>query len=116
MRINQRLAILHTRAGRFAEAGICCRTLQSLYSEADYPDEATRYGELADRYEELTAKPAENLAEDDAPIVIEAPAPEAEAEETAVPEFSVEEAAPEPVAEVAEEPVASAAAPAWPQG
>ena len=32
------------------------------------------------------------LAEDDAPIVIEAPAPEAEAEETAVPEFSVEEA------------------------
>ena len=115
LRVNQRLAVLHTRAGRFTEAGICCRALQSLYSEADYPDEATRYGELAGRYEELTAKPAENVAEDDAPIVIEAPVAEAEAEETAVPEFSVEEAAPEPVAEVAEEPVASEAAPAWPK-
>ena len=115
LRVNQRLAILHTRAGRFTEAGICCRTLQGLYSEADYPDEATRYGELADRYEELTARPAVNAAEDDAPIIIEAPAPEPETEQTAVPEFSVEEAAPEPVAEVAEEPVASAAASAWPK-
>jgi tetratricopeptide (TPR) repeat protein len=114
LRVNQRLAILHTRAGRFAEAGICCRALQGLYSEADYPDEATRYGELADRYEELTAKPAVDVPEDDAPIIIEAPAPEAQAEETAVPEFSVEEAAPEPVADVAEEPVATAA-PAWPK-
>ena len=50
LRVNQRLAVLHTRAGRFTEAGICCRALQSLYSEADYPDEATRYGELAGRY------------------------------------------------------------------
>ena len=115
LRVNQRLAVLHTRAGRFTEAALCCRALQSLYSEADYPDEATRYGELADRYEELTAKPAENVAEDDAPIVIEAPALESEAEESAVPEFSVEEASPEPVAEVAEAPVASVAAPAWPK-
>jgi pilus assembly protein FimV len=114
LRVNQRLAVLHTRAGRFTEAGICCRALQSLYSEADYPDEATRYGELADRYEELTAKPALDAAEDDAPIVIEAPTPEAEAEDTAVPEFSVEEAAPEPVAEVTEEPVTTAT-PAWPK-
>ncbi|MGA8764313.1 MAG: tetratricopeptide repeat protein [Candidatus Sulfotelmatobacter sp.] len=51
-RLNQRLAALHTRAGRFAEAAVCCRTLQDVYSEAGYPDEATRYGELADRYEE----------------------------------------------------------------
>lgn len=115
LRVNQRLAILHTRAGRFTEAGLCCRTLQSLYSEADYPEEATRYGELADRYEELTATPAINASEDDAPIILEAPAPESEAEESAVPEFSVEEAAPEPVAEVAEAPVASAVAPAWPK-
>jgi len=115
LRVNQRLAVLHTRAGRFTEAALCCRALQSLYSEADYPDEATRYGELADRYEELTAKPAENVAEDDAPTVIEAPALESEAEESAVPEFSVEEASPEPVAEVAEAPVASVAAPAWPK-
>jgi pilus assembly protein FimV len=52
LRLNQRLAALHTRAARFAEAGICCRTLQNVYSEAGYPEEATRYGELADRYEQ----------------------------------------------------------------
>jgi len=51
LRLNQRLASLYTRSGRFAEAAVCCRALQSLYSKADYPDEATRYGELADRYE-----------------------------------------------------------------
>src|SRR5580698_9977065 len=52
LRLNQRLAALHTRAARFAEAGVCCRTLQSIYSEAGYPEEATRYGELASRYQE----------------------------------------------------------------
>jgi tetratricopeptide (TPR) repeat protein len=58
LRLNQRLAALHTRAARFAEAAVCCRTLQSVYSEAEYPDEATRYGELADRYEERSTVPA----------------------------------------------------------
>jgi tetratricopeptide (TPR) repeat protein len=52
LRLNQRLAALHTRAERFAEAGVCCRSLQELYSDAGYPEEATRYGELAERYEE----------------------------------------------------------------
>ncbi len=55
LRLNQRLAALHTRAARFAEAGVCCRTLQNIYSEAGYPEEATRYGELAGRYEERSA-------------------------------------------------------------
>jgi pilus assembly protein FimV len=54
-RLNQRLAALHTRASRFAEAGVCCRTLQSIYSEAGYPDEAAHYGDLAHRYEERAA-------------------------------------------------------------
>jgi pilus assembly protein FimV len=54
-RLNQRLAALHTRSSRFAEAGVCCRTLQTIYSDAGYPDEATRYGELAERYEERGA-------------------------------------------------------------
>ncbi len=58
LRLNQRLAALHTRAARFAEAGVCCRTLQNIYHEAGYPDEATRYGELADRYQERSAAPA----------------------------------------------------------
>ncbi len=57
LRLNQRLAALHTRAARFAEAGVCCRTLQSVYSEAGYPEEATRYGELAERYEQRSAGP-----------------------------------------------------------
>jgi len=57
LRLNQRLAALHTRAARFAEASVCCRTLQNIFSEAGYPEEATRYGELAGRYEERSAAP-----------------------------------------------------------
>ncbi len=52
LRVNQRLAALHTRAGRFTEAAVCCRTLESIYHDAGHPDEATRYGELAAKYEE----------------------------------------------------------------
>ena len=52
VRLNQRLAALHTRAGRFGEAAICCRALEKVYSDAGYADEAGRYGELAARYEE----------------------------------------------------------------
>jgi pilus assembly protein FimV len=62
LRLNQRLAALHTRAGRFAEAAVCCRTLQSLYSEAEFPEEASRYGELADRYEERAGTTAAPVA------------------------------------------------------
>jgi pilus assembly protein FimV len=51
-RLNQRLAALHTRFHRFAEAAVCCRTLESIYHDAGYPDEAMRYGELAERYEQ----------------------------------------------------------------
>jgi len=51
-RLNQRLAALHTRAGRFTEAAVSCRTLEGIYREAGYPDEAKRYGELAAKYEE----------------------------------------------------------------
>ncbi len=102
LRLNQRLAALHTRAERFAEAGVCCRTLQSVYSEAGYPEEATRYGELADRYElrstasstdsvlELPPTSEEEVAQEitvaDEPS---APWPAAQAEPTADAEFSV---------------------------
>ena len=123
LRLNQRLAALHTRAERFAEAALCCRTLQNLYSEADHPDEATRYGELAERYEERTTAPTFGQAEE-APIYLDAAAPEvAEPQAEEVAEFSVdetpaeaavvEEAAPEETA--AEAPVdAPEAAAAWP--
>jgi len=77
LRLNQRLAALHTRAGRFAEAGMCCRTLQSIYSEADHPEEATRYGELSERYEERASTAAASAVSDDAPIFLDAAAPAA---------------------------------------
>ena len=51
VRLNQRLAGLHTRFQRFTEAAVCCRTLEGVYRDAAYPEEAVRYGELAARYE-----------------------------------------------------------------
>jgi tetratricopeptide (TPR) repeat protein len=124
LRLNQRLAALHTRAERFAEAAVCCRTLQNLYSDAGYPDEATRYGELADRYDERSATPAVPVAQEEAPIEIHAPAaatspwpaaasePEAEVaavQGSAPAEFAVvDESAAEPVAEVPTEEAAPA--------
>ena len=119
LRINQRLATLHTRAGRFAEAAVCCRTLQNIYSEADHPEEATRYGELAERYEERTTAPPAAVAEDEAPIFIDAPAAKAEQPKPEVAEFSVDGAAteisePEPEAAEAEEPANANAAAPWP--
>jgi tetratricopeptide (TPR) repeat protein len=120
LRLNQRLAALHTRAGRFAEAALCCRTLQTVYSDADHPEEATRYGELAERYEERSSNPAPALSTEEAPIFLDAAAPEAaheEAQADAVPEFSIEEA-PVETAEIAtlEEEAAPAvhAASPWP--
>ncbi len=120
LRVNQRLAALHTRAGRFAEAAICCRTLQTVYSDAGYPDEATRYGELAERYEERTTAPAPTVGEDEAHIFLDA-APqvhEAElaAEQSSVPEFTVDETPADeiPAVHAEAEPQHTAAATPWP--
>ena len=117
LRINQRLAALHTRAGRFAEAALCCRTLQRIYSDADHPDEASRYAELSERYEERSstgihhAGPGEEEhifldASSSAPEAAEAEAAEPEAE---VAEFSIEKAP----TEIANEVPVEAASP-WP--
>jgi tetratricopeptide (TPR) repeat protein len=76
LRLNQRLSALHTRAARFAEASVCCRTLQSIYSEAGYPEEATRYGDLAARYEQRSSVP--EAAQDDSADVGESSAEEVE--------------------------------------
>ena len=100
LRLNQRLASLHTRAGRFAEAGVCCRTLQDVYSEAGYPEEATRYGELADRYQErsgvalLTDSVAEDVSteaqeEISAPEAASAPWPAAAPQPVEDAEFAI---------------------------
>ncbi len=99
LRLNQRLAALHTRAGRFAEAALCCRTLQRVYSEAEYPEEASRYGELAERYEERSSAPAPGLPTEEEHIFLDAPAPQGE---SAVEEFAVDESPTEEVAVVEE--------------
>ena len=100
LRLNQRLAALHTRASRFAEAALCCRTLQRVYSEADHPDEATRYGELAERYEERTSIRVPGVSGDEAPTSLDAALPisasnvsslQSDEAEIEVPEFSIEE-------------------------
>jgi tetratricopeptide (TPR) repeat protein len=113
LRINQRLAALHTRAGRFAEAAVCCRTLQTVYSEAEYPEEATRYSELAQRYEERTSTSAPAVSGQEEHIYLDAAAPAEAEEEFRVEETSTEELAVESEAAVEEE--APAAAP-WPTG
>jgi len=94
LRLNQRLAALHTRAGRFAEAALCCRTLQNVYSEAEHPDEATRYSELAERYEERTTAPAPRDSGEEAPIFLDATASQTSTAEPEVVEFAIEEEAP----------------------
>lgn len=112
LRLNQRLATLHTRSGRFAEAAVCCRTLQTLYSDAGYPEEATRYGELAERYEERSSTPAAPPAvAEEAPTYLDAPAA---VESHATPEFSLDVApAPAETEHVAPAKAKAAAAP-WP--
>jgi tetratricopeptide (TPR) repeat protein len=117
LRLNQRLAALHTRASRLAEAAVCCRNLESVYHDAGYPDEATRYGELASRYEERTGSvsrpqageliqhhPVETVAEPMIELPVE---PTAEF----VPELEVASAAPVQAAAVAPTPVAPPSAP-----
>jgi len=80
-RVNQKLAALHTRAGRFTEAAVCCRTLEGVYREAGCAEEADRYGHLASQYEDVAA-----LASAPAPVVGSA-APVVK--QTAQPEFGV---------------------------
>ena len=120
VRLNQRLAALHTRFQRFTEAAVCCRTLESVYHDAGHPDEAARYGELAVRYEQcsgaapgstgspavaaptlaaaVVAAPETQAAPDASPAdwrMVEPNAPKVEVEAVEHPEFTVhEEAAP----------------------
>ncbi|HEX6802425.1 MAG TPA: tetratricopeptide repeat protein [Terriglobales bacterium] len=84
LRINQKLAALHTRASRFAEAAVCCRTLESVYHDAGHAEEAARYGDLAAKYEERSASGSEAVAAPEPPEV--APAgPAAQEFEIAAP-------------------------------
>ena len=68
VRLNQRLAALHTRAERFGDASVACRCLQKAYSEAGYAEEAVRYGDLATRYEQRTGAATLPPAEEAEPV------------------------------------------------
>ncbi len=98
LRLNQRLAALHTRAARFAEAAVCTRTLESIYHDAGHPDEASRYGELASKYEERAAGAATETSD---ALVAPAVAEIASHNIADIPEISVS----------VEEPVMSASGP-----
>jgi len=88
VRLNQRLAALHTRAERFSDAAGCCRTLEAVYAEAGLAEEACRYGELAKRCEErASAAPQKRVADSaDVEEMEVAPWPTAPAMEPAVEE------------------------------
>jgi pilus assembly protein FimV len=66
IKLNQRLASLYTRTGRFADAALCCRTLQGVYGEAGFGEESSRYGDLASKYEDRGALAAKAAAVDGA--------------------------------------------------
>jgi pilus assembly protein FimV len=97
LRLNQKLAALHTRAARFAEAGVCCRTLESIYHDAGHAEEASRYGDLASKYEERGAGSHAGQPQE---ITVNAAAA---APSEAAPEFEISAPATEPVHEVIEE-------------
>src|SRR5262249_16591912 len=119
VRLNQRLAALHTRAERFAEAAVCCRTLESQYSAAGYPEDALRYGDLAFKYEERagTGVRSENVARPqhgDEPVAHwpKSSVPVVEVDEPPqTAEFEIQSAAP-PVQEEFQVPEPTAEAPA----
>jgi tetratricopeptide (TPR) repeat protein len=105
-RLNQRLAALHTRFQRFTEAAVCCRTLESVYHDAGYPDEAVRYGELASRYEETAATMPSPVS----PAAEPAPAPLPKAARSTTPPSSASaRPAPRAAAPAAPWPTAGAA-------
>jgi tetratricopeptide (TPR) repeat protein len=78
LQLNQKLAALHTRAGRFAEAAVCCRTLESIYHDAGHADEASRYADLAGKYEENSGTASAPAPQEPAVAAVSSAAPEFE--------------------------------------
>ena len=119
LRVNQRLASLYLRAGRYKDASSTCKTLSELYAQFGHTAEADQYNDEAQKYgaraaiEEMqpparaAAGPAETAVAEPQPQV-EEPAPASTVQEFVleVPEEFFES----PVAEtpaVATAPVAS---------
>ncbi len=71
--LNQRLASLYARAGRYGDAARMCQNLSDIYKELNHPDEAARYLDAAKRY--ALRVPAGVSAPPPAPSVAVAPTP-----------------------------------------
>ncbi|HEY7352191.1 MAG TPA: hypothetical protein VH596_05435, partial [Terriglobales bacterium] len=97
LRLNQKLAALHTRAGRFGEAAVCCRTLESIYHDAGLADEASRYRDLAQKYEQRSSPLGTTPAIVSSPAPATTPAVHAAA--AAVQEFEISAPASEHIGE-----------------
>jgi tetratricopeptide (TPR) repeat protein len=106
LRINQKLAALYTRAEKFTEAAVSCRTLESIYHDAGHAEEASRYGDLASKYEERgSAGAAKALLQEAASAPEKSHAPSADFEVSAAVHEVHEEASELPVAAVAAETI-----------
>ncbi|HZP17581.1 MAG TPA: tetratricopeptide repeat protein, partial [Terriglobales bacterium] len=111
LRLNQKLGALHTRAGRFAEAAVCFRTLEGIYRDAGHSEESARYADLALKYEERAAAGA-GVTPEHAPAKTATPA---------APEFEIAPLVVESSSDVAEstpdpEQAATAATTVTPSG
>jgi tetratricopeptide (TPR) repeat protein len=83
--LNQRLAALYARSGRYEEAVRCCEILQSLYSEAGHAKQARQYADMAAKFRDR-AKTAPAVAPPPAaPIYAPPAAKPAPAEPVAAP-------------------------------
>ncbi|MFB3917077.1 MAG: tetratricopeptide repeat protein [Terriglobales bacterium] len=72
VQLNQRLASLYARAGRFADAAERCTALQAAYAEAGHSEQAREYADLAARYRERSGLSSEQAQLEPVP----APKPE----------------------------------------
>jgi tetratricopeptide (TPR) repeat protein len=107
LRVNQKLAALYTRAGKFTEAAVFCRTLESVYRDAGHSEEASRYSDIAAKYEERSAGTVAVAQSQEIPATEAAAGP-------ATPEFEISAPVNEGFGEVAEAPAAPPPAPAKP--
>src|SRR5579872_367781 len=83
LRLNQRLASLYLRAGRYADAVRTCKVLSDIYAEFGYAAESERYAEEARKY---SARGAEEQTSSAREVVAEVePAPEPAAAEPRFP-------------------------------
>jgi tetratricopeptide (TPR) repeat protein len=117
LQLNQKLAGLHARAGRLAETGVCCRTLESIYHDAGHADEAAKYADLAAKCEESAGTASAITPPAPQPAVaavakVEPAVPEFVASAPTVPEPAAEFGVSTPVHESGAEVVDAELAPA----